>query len=105
MACLQLDPRLCVAEPAPGDHFVATVRRRGGSIYDQIGNYDMTTDDEDYERGINLMHGYLAEASWPGWLSKLLTHLVRGLERYEQLLQALLEAKDGIKIYVIVGEE
>lgn len=104
MACLQLDPRLCVAELAPGDHVVATVRRRGGSIYDQIGNYDMTTDDE-YERGINLMHGYLPEASWPGWLSKLLAHPVHRLENYEQLLQALFEAKDAIKVYMVTGEE
>lgn len=45
----------------PGDYVVATVRRRGGSIYDQIGTYDMTTNSTYYERGINLRHGYLAE--------------------------------------------
>jgi threonine dehydrogenase-like Zn-dependent dehydrogenase len=45
----------------PGDYVVATVRRPGSSIYDQIGTYDMTTDDMYYERGINLRHGYLAE--------------------------------------------
>jgi glucose 1-dehydrogenase len=45
----------------PGDHVVSTVRRPGGSIYDQIGLQDMTTDDVYYERGINLLHGYLAE--------------------------------------------
>ena len=33
----------------------------GSSIYDQIGTYDMTTDDMYYERGINLRHGYLTE--------------------------------------------
>src|ERR1051326_5986254 len=33
-----------VAEFQPGDYVVATVRRRGTSIYDQIGTYDMTTD-------------------------------------------------------------
>src|SRR5205823_8518186 len=32
-----------VTEIAPGDYVVATVRRRGTSIYDQIGTYDMTT--------------------------------------------------------------
>jgi threonine dehydrogenase-like Zn-dependent dehydrogenase len=46
---------------APGDYVAATVRRRGSSIYDQIGTYDMTSDDVYYERGINLLHGYLAE--------------------------------------------
>ena len=40
---------------------MATVRRPGHSIYDQIGLQDMTTDDVYYERGINLRHGYLTE--------------------------------------------
>jgi threonine dehydrogenase-like Zn-dependent dehydrogenase len=50
-----------VTEFKPGDYVVATTRRRGGSIYDQIGNYDMTTDDVYRERGINLLHGFLTE--------------------------------------------
>jgi threonine dehydrogenase-like Zn-dependent dehydrogenase len=50
-----------VRELAVGDYVVATVRRPGSSIYDAIGTYDMTTDDQYYERGINLRHGYLAE--------------------------------------------
>jgi threonine dehydrogenase-like Zn-dependent dehydrogenase len=45
----------------PGDYVVATVRRPGHSIYDQIGLQDMTTDNEYFERGINLRHGYLTE--------------------------------------------
>ncbi len=45
----------------PGTYVVATVRRPGHSIYDQIGLQDMTTDDVYYERGINLRHGYLTE--------------------------------------------
>src|SRR5438445_7358270 len=45
----------------PGDYVVATVRRPGTSIYDQIGTNDMTTDDTYFERGINLRHGYLTE--------------------------------------------
>jgi threonine dehydrogenase-like Zn-dependent dehydrogenase len=40
---------------------VATTRRRGQSIYDQIGDYDMTTDEVYRERGINLLHGFLTE--------------------------------------------
>lgn len=44
-----------------GDFVVATVRRPGGSLYDRIGTYDMTTDDTYYERGINLCHGFLTE--------------------------------------------
>jgi threonine dehydrogenase-like Zn-dependent dehydrogenase len=50
-----------VTELAPGDYVVATVRRPGSSIYDQIGTSDMTTDDTYFERGINLRHGFLTE--------------------------------------------
>lgn len=50
-----------VSELSPGDHVVATVRRKGGSLYDAIGTYDMTTDGTYYERGINLRHGFLTE--------------------------------------------
>ncbi|MFT5527655.1 MAG: threonine dehydrogenase-like Zn-dependent dehydrogenase [Pirellulaceae bacterium] len=45
----------------PGDYVTATVRRPGGSIYDQIGTYDMTSEETYYERGINLLHGFLTE--------------------------------------------
>ena len=50
-----------VSELEPGDYVVATVRRRGNSIYDQIGTYDMTTDDIYFERGVSRRHGYLTE--------------------------------------------
>src|SRR5919205_2825062 len=50
-----------VTEFRPGDYVVATTRRRGQSIYDQIGAYDMTIDDVYHERGINLLHGFLTE--------------------------------------------
>jgi threonine dehydrogenase-like Zn-dependent dehydrogenase len=45
----------------PGAYVVATVRRPGSSIYGTIGLQDFTTDDVYYERGINLLHGYLTE--------------------------------------------
>jgi threonine dehydrogenase-like Zn-dependent dehydrogenase len=45
----------------PGAYVVASVRRPGSSIYGQIGLQDFTTDDVYYERGINLLHGYLTE--------------------------------------------
>ena len=50
-----------VTEFQPGDYVVATVRRRGSSIYDQIGTYDMTTDEIYFERGVSRRHGYLTE--------------------------------------------
>ena len=45
----------------PGGLVVSTVRRPGHSLYDEIGLQDFTTDDVYYERGINLLHGYLTE--------------------------------------------
>src|SRR3954454_7839531 len=45
----------------PGAYVVASVRRPGSSIYGKIGLQDFTTDDMYYERGINLLHGYLTE--------------------------------------------
>src|ERR671933_53754 len=45
----------------PGGYVVASVRRPGSSIYGKIGLQDFTTDDVYYERGINLLHGYLTE--------------------------------------------
>ena len=50
-----------VVDLQPGDYVAATVRRPGNSLYDKIGMYDMTTDDDYFERGINLRHGYLTE--------------------------------------------
>ncbi|TWU14366.1 alcohol dehydrogenase [Symmachiella macrocystis] len=45
----------------PGDYVTCTVRRPGGSIFDQIGRSDITSEEVYYERGINLLHGYLTE--------------------------------------------
>ena len=45
----------------PGGYVVASVRRPDATIYGQIGLQDFTTADVYYERGINLLHGYLTE--------------------------------------------
>src|SRR6266568_6808723 len=45
----------------PGGYVVASVRRPGSSVYGKIGLQDFTTDDVYFERGINLLHGYLTE--------------------------------------------
>lgn len=50
-----------VKDFAVGDLVVSTVRRPGHSIYDLIGEQDMTTDAEYFERGISRLHGYFAE--------------------------------------------
>lgn len=50
-----------VTEFKPGDLVSCTVRRPGKSLFDHIGRNDITGQDEYYERGINLCHGYLTE--------------------------------------------
>ncbi len=43
-----------------------------------------------------------AEATFPGWLGKLLTTPIQGLERYDEMIRALTEDKHAIKVYVEV---
>src|SRR5918912_3399622 len=83
-----------VTELKPGDYVVATVRRPGKSIYDQIGTYDMTTDDTYYERGINLRHGYLAEyyVDEPEYIVKV----PQGLREVGVLLEPTTVVEKGI---------
>jgi hypothetical protein len=45
----------------------------------------------------------LAEAQYPGWLKRLLTHPVRGLENYEEMIRLLTEEKGAIKVFVEVN--
>jgi threonine dehydrogenase-like Zn-dependent dehydrogenase len=56
---------------------------------------------EYFERGVQDMA--LAEAEYAGWLGQLLTHPVRGLENYTELLETLTTAKDAIKVYCEVA--
>jgi threonine dehydrogenase-like Zn-dependent dehydrogenase len=83
-----------VTELRPGDYVVATVRRPGHSLYDQIGTYDMTTDDTYFERGINLRHGYLTEyyVDDPEYIVKI----PRGLADVAVLLEPTTVVEKGI---------
>jgi threonine dehydrogenase-like Zn-dependent dehydrogenase len=70
------------------------VRRPGGSIYDQIGTYDMTTDDEYFERGISRRHGYLTEyyVDDPEYIVKV----PQGLKDVAVLLEPMTVVQKGI---------
>jgi len=46
-----------------------------------------------------------AEAEYHGWLSALLSHPVRGLENYEDVLRILFEEKQATKAYLVVNEK
>ncbi|HEX3236380.1 MAG TPA: glucose 1-dehydrogenase [Gemmatimonadales bacterium] len=57
---------------------------------------------EYFEMGVkDLAH---ADAQYPGWLKRLLTHPVKGLENWQQLLDTLTNAKGAIKVYCEVAE-
>ena len=83
-----------VTEFRPGDYVVATVRRPGSSLYDQIGNPDMTTDDTYFERGINLRHGYLAE--YYAENADFLVKIPQGLKQVGVLLEPFTVVQKGI---------
>jgi threonine dehydrogenase-like Zn-dependent dehydrogenase len=83
-----------VTELKPGDYVVATVRRPGTSIYDEIGTSDMTTDDVYFERGINLRHGYLTEYYVDS--ADFIVKIPKGLRNVGVLLEPLTVVEKGI---------
>jgi threonine dehydrogenase-like Zn-dependent dehydrogenase len=80
----------------PGDHimlgFVLGNKVAVGSVNDNRAYF---------ERGVQDMA--LAEAQYPGWLQRLLTHPVRGLDSYEEMIRLLTEEKDAVKVFVEVN--
>ena len=78
----------------PGDFVVATVRRPGKSLYDAIGLQDMTTDNEYFERGINLRHGYLTEYYVED--EAFVVKVPQGLKEVGVLLEPMTVAQKGI---------
>jgi len=44
-----------------------------------------------------------AEALYPGWLGRLLTTPIDGLENYAEMIRALTEDRDAIKVFVEVA--
>jgi glucose 1-dehydrogenase len=57
---------------------------------------------EHFEAGVRDMA--VAESAYPGWLARLLTHPVDGLDRYADAL-ALLGAAGVIKTYIDVARD
>jgi hypothetical protein len=56
---------------------------------------------EYFEMGVRDMAQ--AEAEYPGWLERLLTHPLKGLENYPELLDKLTSAKGAIKVFCEVA--
>jgi len=57
---------------------------------------------EYFEMGVRDMAQ--AEAEYPGWLKRLLTHPVKGLENYQELFAKLTAAKGAIKVFCEVAD-
>jgi glucose 1-dehydrogenase len=57
---------------------------------------------EYFEMGVKDMAH--AEAQYPGWLNRLLTHPVQGLDNWKLLLDTLTGARGAIKVYCIVSD-
>jgi threonine dehydrogenase-like Zn-dependent dehydrogenase len=57
----------------------------------------------DFVSGVNDL--VKAEAFFPGWLNKLLTTRINGLENYAEMLRHLIEDKEAIKVYIEVAQE
>jgi glucose 1-dehydrogenase len=57
---------------------------------------------EYFERGVGDLSQ--AELQYPGWLKRLLTHPVKGLDNYRELFDKLLHTKGAIKIFCEVAD-
>ncbi len=55
-----------------------------------------------FERGVQDVA--LAEARYPGWLGRLLTHPVRGLDGYAEMMRLLTEEESAIKVFIEVND-
>ncbi len=58
---------------------------------------------ENFETGVRDMSQ--AEAEYPGWLRRLMTNPVRGLDNYTELFQYLQNPNGAIKIYCEVASQ
>ena len=43
------------------------------------------------------------KAQYPGWLGRLLTHPVHGLDSFEEMIRLLTEEKGAVKVFVEVN--
>jgi glucose 1-dehydrogenase len=83
-----------VTELKAGDYVVAIVRRPGSSVYDRIGNFDMTTDDTYFERGISRLHGFLTEYYVDD--AEYIVKIPRGLKHVGVLLEPFTVVEKGL---------
>ena len=44
-----------------------------------------------------------AQVEYPGWVARLLTHPVKGLDNYHELIDTLVNARGAIKVYMEIA--
>jgi threonine dehydrogenase-like Zn-dependent dehydrogenase len=90
----------------------------GGSTMTQVAsdklNLDFVLGNKVMFGTVNAHRGYFeqgvadfatAQAAFPGWLPKLLTHPIHGLDNYADMFKTLLEVKEAIKVHLIVAPD
>jgi threonine dehydrogenase-like Zn-dependent dehydrogenase len=80
----------------PGDHIML-----GFVLGNKVAVGSVNANRAYFERGVLDMA--LAQAQYPGWLQRLLTHPVQGLDNYEEMIRLLTEEKGAIKVFVEVN--
>src|SRR5215211_428144 len=77
----------------PGDHIML-----GFVLGNKVTVGSVNANRTHFEHGVQDMA--LAEAYYPGWLARLLTHPVQGLDNYEEMIRLLTEEKSAIKVFI-----
>jgi threonine dehydrogenase-like Zn-dependent dehydrogenase len=80
----------------PADHI-----NKGFVLGNKVMVGSVNASHDDFVRGVDDL--IKATALYPGWLEKLLTTPVDGLESYEQMIHELTQNKDAIKVFVNVA--
>jgi threonine dehydrogenase-like Zn-dependent dehydrogenase len=80
----------------PGDHIML-----GFVLGNKVAVGSVNANRTHFERGVQDMA--LAEAHYPGWLERLLTHPVQGLDNYQEMIRLLTEEKGAVKVFVEVN--
>ncbi len=87
-----------------GDHKIeipADMINQGFVLGNKVAFGSVNASRQDFESGAADLAQ--AELSYPGWLRKLLTHPVKGLENYDLLMKTLTETKGAIKVFCEVA--
>ena len=96
---------LVLASVTGGDRKVevdADVINQGFVLGNKVMVGTVNASPNDFRTGVDDL--IKAEAIYPGWLRQLLTHPIRGLENYDEMIRTLTESGDAIKVFVEVAE-